>query len=109
MLGRLTEPLWRKVTSRGKQNAQLFLKGSAGLALEQGRWLAGFPGGASGKESVCQSKRRRRQDSVPGLGRSPRGGYCNPLWCSCLENPKDRGAWWATAHRVKEPGTTEAA
>ena len=38
--------------------------------------------------------------SVPGLGRSPGGGHGNPLQCSCLENPMDRGAWWATVHGV---------
>ena len=32
---------------------------------------------------------------IPGLGRSPGGGHGNPLECSCLENPMDRGAWWA--------------
>ena len=35
--------------------------------------------------------------SIPGSGRSPGGGHGNPLQCSCLENPMDRGAWWATA------------
>ena len=34
--------------------------------------------------------------SIPGLGRSPGGGHGNPFQCSCLENPMDRGAWWAT-------------
>ena len=38
--------------------------------------------------------------SVPGLGRSPGGGHGNPLQYSCLETPMDRGAWWATVHRV---------
>ena len=38
--------------------------------------------------------------SVPGLGRSHGGGHGNPLQYSCLENPMDRGAWWATVHRV---------
>ena len=38
--------------------------------------------------------------SIPGLGRSPGGGNGNPLQYSCLENPMDRGAWWATVHRV---------
>ena len=38
--------------------------------------------------------------SVPGLGRSPGGGYGNPLQYSCLENPMDTGAWWATVHGV---------
>ena len=32
---------------------------------------------------------------IPGLGRSLGGGHGNPLQCSCLENPMDRGAWWA--------------
>ena len=34
--------------------------------------------------------------SIPGLGRSPGGGPSNPIQYSCLENPMDRGAWWAT-------------
>ena len=34
--------------------------------------------------------------SIPGSGRSPGGGHGNPLQYSCLENPMDRGAWWAT-------------
>ena len=33
--------------------------------------------------------------SISGLGRSPGGGHGNPLQYSCLENPMDRGAWWA--------------
>ena len=36
--------------------------------------------------------------SIPGLGRSPGGGNGNPLQYSCLDNPMDRGAWWATDH-----------
>ena len=45
--------------------------------------------------------------SVPGLGRSPREGNGNPLQYSCLENPMDRGAWWAPVHGVaKELDTT---
>ena len=34
-------------------------------------------------------------------------GYCNPLWYSCLENPMDWGAWWATVHGVAESDMTE--
>ena len=37
---------------------------------------------------------------IPGLGRSPGEGQGNPLQYSCLENPMDRGTWWATVHRV---------
>ena len=36
----------------------------------------------------------------PGLGRSPGEGHGNPFQYSCLENPMDRGAWWAIVHRV---------
>ena len=42
---------------------------------------------------------------IPGLGRSPREGNGNPLQYSCLENPMDRGAWWATIHRVTKSWT----
>ena len=48
------------------------------------------------------------EGSVPGLGRSPGEGHGNPLPYSCLENPMDRGTWWATVHRVTESDTTEA-
>ena len=36
----------------------------------------------------------------PGFGRAPGGGHGNPLQHCCLENPMDRGAWWATVHGV---------
>ena len=42
---------------------------------------------------------------IPGRGRSWRGGQGNPLQYSCLENPMDRGAWWATVHRVTKSRT----
>ena len=54
--------------------------------------LAGFPGGASGKESACNAGDTRDADSIPGLERSSGGGHGNPLQYSCLENPKDRRA-----------------
>ena len=41
----------------------------------------------------------------PGSGRSPGGGQGNPLQHSCLENPMDREAWWATVRRVTQSQT----
>ena len=43
--------------------------------------------------------------SIPGLGRSLREGKGNPLQYSCLENPRDRGAWWAVVHGVAKGQT----
>ena len=42
---------------------------------------------------------------IPGSGRSPRGGSGNPLQYSCLENPLDKGAWWATVHGITKNRT----
>ena len=65
----------------------------------------GFPGGSDSKESAYNVG---DLGSIPGLERSPRERNGNPLQYSCLENPKDRGAWWATVHRViKDLDTTE--
>ena len=43
---------------------------------------------------------------IPGLGRFPGGGHDNPLLYSCLENPVDRGAWWAMVHGVTKSEAT---
>ena len=45
--------------------------------------------------------------SIPGLGRSPGAGSGHPLQYSCLGNPMDRAAWWATGHGVTESDMTE--
>ena len=44
-------------------------------------------------------------DLIPGLGRSPGEGNGDPVQYSCLENPMDRGAWWATVHGVAKRRT----
>ena len=59
--------------------------------------LSGFPGG-----SICLLRRRPGFDC--GLGRSPGKGNGSPLQCSCLGNPMDRGAWWATVHEAARDG-----
>ena len=59
-----------------------------------------------GKAPACQCRRHRDAGFIPGLGRFPGGGHGNPLQYSCLENPMDRGAWWAIAHGVTESDMT---
>ena len=44
---------------------------------------------------------------IPGSGRRPGGGHGHPLQDSCLENPVDRGGWWATVHGAAESDMTE--
>ena len=56
-----------------------------------------FPGGLDSKESTCNAG---DPGSIRGLGRSPGEGNGNPLQYSCLGNPMERGAWWATVHKV---------
>ena len=56
-----------------------------------------FPGGSDGKESACDAG---YVGLIPEWGRSPGEGNGNPLQYSCLENPMDEGAWWATVHGV---------
>ena len=64
-----------------------------------------FPGGSDGKASAYNAG---DPGSIPGSGRSLGEGNGNPLQYSCLENPMDGGAWWATSPRGrKESDTTE--
>ena len=46
----------------------------------------------------------RVMGSIPESGRSPGGGHGNPFQDSCLENPMNKGAWWATVHRGAKKG-----
>ena len=62
----------------------------------------GFLGGSEVKVSACNVG---DLGSIPGLGRSPGDGNGNPHQYSCLENPMDRGAWWAILHGVTKSRT----
>ena len=61
-----------------------------------------FPGGSDGIASACNAG---DLGSIPGLERSSGEGNGNPLQYFCLENPMDRGAWWATVHGVTKSQT----
>ena len=62
----------------------------------------GFPGGSEVKASACNVG---DLGSIPGSGRSPGEGNGNPLQYSCLENPMNGRAWWATVHGVAKSWT----
>ena len=71
------------------------------------QWVFSSPclsaaGGSEDKASACNV---RDPGLIPGLGRSPGEGNGNPLQYSRLENPIDRGAWWATVHGAAKSPT----
>ena len=70
------------------------------LSLMPPRWLCG-------EGSTCQCRRCNTEEagSIPGSRRLPGEGKGNPLQCSSLEMPMDRGAWWAAVHGVAEGRT----
>ena len=61
-----------------------------------------FPGGSDDKESACNAG---DLGLIPGLGRSPGEAHGNPLQYSCLVNPMERRAWWATVHGLPKSWT----
>ena len=65
---------------------------------------ADFPSGSDGKESACNVG---DLGSIPGSGKCLRERTGNLFQYSCLENPMDRVAWWATVHGSAESDTTE--
>ena len=65
----------------------------------------GFPCGTVVKNLPANAGVAGDSDSIPGLGRCPRGGNDNLLQYSCLENFMDRAAWWATVHGVTKSQT----
>ena len=65
------------------------------------RLLLGFPGGSVVKNLTANAGDTGDMGSIPTSGRSSGEGNGNLLQYSCLENPMDRGAWWATIHGVR--------
>ena len=73
--------------------------------LAVGTVVMGFLGGSVGKNLPASTGDAGDVGSVPGLERSPGEGNGSPFQYSCLENPMDRGAWWATVRVVAESWT----
>ena len=70
-----------------------------------GPFSMGFPGSSVVKNPLANKGAPGNTGSIPGLGRSPGGRNGNAYQYSCLENPVDRGAWWATIHEVAKSWT----
>ena len=67
----------------------------------------GFPGGLVVRNLLASAGATGDVSSIPGPGRFPGEGNGNPLQYSCLDNPMDRGAWWATVHGATELDTND--
>ena len=95
-----------KLQDRGKspQPMSPCMRPLPGSAPTHGRglglWKSGFPI-KDGLLPACNAGAKGDTGLIPGLGRSPGGRHGNPLQCSYLDNPMDRGAWQATAHGVE--------
>ena len=100
---RSTENFWERVS-----HLHCFLWHRAPNIVEaqkkvvRGKEGEGLPQWLSSKESTCIAG---DIDLIPGSGRSLGGGHGNPLRYSCLEDPRDRGAWRATVHGVTKSRT----
>ena len=87
----------QKESSRMRQNEEPF--------ENRGTSCKSFPGGSVVKHPPANAERRRFD---PWVGKIPGEENGNPLQDSCLANPTDRGAWWATVHVVmKETGLSD--
>ena len=67
--------------------------------------MLGFTGGANGKESICQCRRCKSHGFNPWVRKIPKRRKWQPIQDYCLENPMDRGSWWATVHEATKSQT----
>ena len=75
------------------------------VSFEDTEISVSFPVALVVKNSPASVGDVREAGLIPRSGRSPREGNGNPLQCSCLKNPEDRGAMWATVHGVTKNRT----
>ena len=86
-----------------KKNSWIFVWAVKFVLFQHILWTSQvFP---SGKESPCQCQRFKRLRFEPWIKKVPWRRAQQPLQYSCLEKPMDRGAWWATIHRVTKSQT----
>ena len=73
-----------------------------GRKIKAGEGMGASQAALAVKDLPANAEDIRDASSIPGSGGSPGGGHGNPFQYSCLENPVDREAWWATVHRVAQ-------
>ena len=78
-------------------NYSLFISSTGNFPASQGALVLRNPPANAGDI--------RDVGSIPGWGRFPGEGHGNPLQYPCMENPRDRGAWWLTVHWVAQNRT----
>ena len=88
--------------TKNLQKSKIHLSNPCEFYLSFTHVLSLLPGGSDGKESACNVG---DLGLIPGSGRSSGEGNGNPFQYSCLENPMDGGAWWATVHGVSKSRT----
>ena len=99
--------VWRRVDvlGRGTSISKGGIRKEMNLISTLASFPWGFPGSSVVRKPPANAEDAGDKGSIPGSGRSPAGGNGNPLQSSCLENPMDRGAWWATVHGVTKSQT----
>ena len=90
------ENIWKKKILWSSRKQTWIFHSSSIIYIALTLYL-GFPGGTDSKESDCSAW---DMGLIPGSGRSPGEGSGHPFQDSCLENPMDRGAWWAAVHGI---------
>ena len=93
---------WRLSWTEDSGKLQSMGSQSVGHDQVTNTFFWGFLGGSDSEETA---RHVGNQGSIPGSGRSPGEGNGYPLQYSCLGNPMDRGAWWATVHGATKSWT----
>ena len=104
-MGYISEASDKDTDLAATKNGEICFPKSWYETLGRNQDYVGLPRRLSGKESSGNAGGTGDVGSIPGSGRSPGGGNGNPLQCSCLEMPTDKGAWWATVHGVTKSRT----